>query len=104
MAYFFCRLLPPRSSFAKDMNAAEGQVMQLHGAYWRGLADREIAVLVGPVDDPDGTWGLSLVEVDDEEEARAVTADDPAIRSGLGFRYEIFPILRTIMRNSLERT
>ena len=103
MPYYLCRLLPPRPSFATDMTVPEGQVMQVHGAYWRGLADQEIAVLFGPVADPQGPWGLGLLEVEDEEEAQAITAEDPAIKSGMGFRYEILPMLRAILRNSLER-
>ena len=103
MPYYLCRLLPPRPSFARDMTEPEGQVMQVHGAYWRGLADKEIAVVFGPVGDAQAPWGLGLLEVEDEEEAQAIASEDPAIKSGLGFRYEIFPMMRAILRNSLER-
>ena len=103
MPYFFCRLLPPRPTFAQDMSPAEGQLMQLHGAYWRALAEKGVAVLFGPVGDPAGAWGLGILEVDDEDDVRTLTADDPVIKSRLGFKYETFPILRTTVRNSLER-
>jgi len=33
--YFFSKLIPPRTSFAFDMNETE---MQQHGAYWSKVA------------------------------------------------------------------
>ena len=38
MKYFFCKLTPPRPTFAIDMTDAERQLMHQHVAYWSELA------------------------------------------------------------------
>lgn len=99
MSYFFCKLIPPRPTFAQDMSSAERRVMEEHVGYWTGMANRRIAVVFGPVADPSGGWGAGIVEVKDEAEVRSIAADDPAMLSGLGFRYEIHPMPRAILRS-----
>jgi hypothetical protein len=39
-------------------------------------------VIFGPVLDSTGSWGLGVVEADDEEELRAFAADDPVVTTG----------------------
>jgi uncharacterized protein YndB with AHSA1/START domain len=96
--FFFCRLLPPRPTFAHDMNADEREVMQAHAGYWRGLLDRGAAVVFGPVADPNGPWGLGVVRATNEQVMNDLRDGDPAILSGRGFRYEILPMLRAVAR------
>jgi uncharacterized protein len=66
MNYFLDRLIPPRPSFARDMTEAEATIMQEHFAYWLGLLEQRKVVVVGPVLDPKGTYGIALLEVEDE--------------------------------------
>jgi uncharacterized protein len=66
MNYFLYRLIPPRPSFARDMTEAEATIMQEHFAYWLGLLEQRKVVVVGPVLDPKGTYGIALLEVEDE--------------------------------------
>lgn len=73
--------------------------MQKHAGYWQGLADRGIALVVGPVLDPAGVWGVAIVDVNDADAAAAVTNEDP-ILSASGFRYEIHPIPQAILRTT----
>src|SRR5688500_19515018 len=54
----------------------------LFRSYWQGLLERDVAVAFGPVYDPRGSWGLGLLDVEDEQEARAVADADPAVESG----------------------
>ena len=98
LRYFLCRLLPPRPSFATDMNAAEAQTMREHVAYWKGLLDAGTVVVFGPVEDPAGTWGLGVVRVPDEATLAKVRDADPAIVSKRGFRYDTLPMLRAVAR------
>jgi len=79
------------------MTEVEGKVMQEHGAYWRDLADRRIAVVVGPVIDPKGVYGLAIVEVVDEIGVHDIGTKDPAIKAG-GFRYEVYSMPEPILR------
>ena len=47
MKTFFCKLVPPRPTFAQDMSDAEASLMQAHATYWRGLMDEGLAVGFG---------------------------------------------------------
>lgn len=96
--YFFCKLIPPRPTFPGDMTEAEGTIMREHFVYWRGLLEKRKAVVYGPVVDPQGTYGVSVLEVEDEAEARGIAENDPTIVSGAGFQLEVYPMPKAIVR------
>lgn len=96
--YFFLRLVPPRPTFPGDMTAAEGKAMGEHAVYLRGHAAARTVIAAGPVGDMTGAWGLCVVEVASEDEAKALTEGDPVVRSGLGFHYEMHPMMSAITR------
>ena len=98
MSYYLFKLTPPRPTFPQDMTPAEGEVMQAHGAYWSTLANNGVAIVVGPVADPAGAWGVAVVEVADEAAARTLADKDPVTMSGLAFKYDIFPMLQALLR------
>ena len=89
--YFVIKLIPPRPTFAEDMTEKERDIMKQHAAYWEDKADRGVIIVYGPVLDPKGAYGLGIIEVDDEDQARVFAADDPSIKSGLN-RIEIYPM------------
>src|SRR5262245_49686596 len=95
--YFLCRLIPPRPTFAADMTPTELDAMQKHVAYWTDLASRGTAIAFGPVADPKGAWGVGIIAVRDEEELRRLQDHDPAIRAGIGMKYEAYPMPRVIV-------
>jgi uncharacterized protein YciI len=41
-------------------------------------------VVVGPVLDSTGSWGLGVIEAEDEDELRAFAAGDPVVTTGTG--------------------
>ncbi len=90
MNLFFYKLILPRPTFAVDMTDLEKKLMQEHGAYWKNLTDKRIAVVVGPVFDPKCPWGMAVVEVDNEQAAHDLGANDPAVKGGLSF--EVYPM------------
>jgi uncharacterized protein YndB with AHSA1/START domain len=96
--HYLCRLIPPRSSFPVDMSEAEARMMREHVAYWTALAERGVALAFGPVADPKGAWGVGILAVADEAELERLRAGDPAIRAGIGFRYEASPMPAIIVR------
>jgi uncharacterized protein YciI len=98
MAYFHLKLMPPRPSFPQDATAEELAAMQRHSVYWRQKAAAGVAIAVGPVFDPRGAWGMAVIEVDDEEAARATADADPVAQAGLGFHFEVSPIPSLILR------
>ena len=54
-------------------------------------------VVFGPVMDGTGSWGLGVVEADDEDELRAFAADDPAVTTGTA-RLELGKMLAGFVR------
>lgn len=97
MSYFLIKLIPPRPTFALNMTEAEANLMKEHVAYWTGLANRGTAVVFGPVADPNGGWGVGIVRAKDEAEVHALRVDDPTIKSGTGFRYEIYQMPNVVL-------
>lgn len=97
MPFFVCRLIPPRPSFASDMTEPEAAAMAEHAAYWAGLMETGPVVVYGPVADPEGLYGLAIVEAAGSEEIERLTAADPAILAGLGLRYHCAPMLQAMV-------
>jgi hypothetical protein len=62
MKYFLYKLIPPRPTFPQDMTETEGTLMQEHVAYLKGLTERRIALIFGPVLDPNGAYGLAILK------------------------------------------
>ncbi|MDW6024075.1 SRPBCC domain-containing protein [Mesorhizobium sp. BAC0120] len=94
---FFCRLKPPRPDFATTLTEKEAAAMKAHGEYLKGLLSGGTAVLFGPVADPAGIWGLGIFKASDEGKMRAISEADPAIKAGIGLRYEILPMIAAVM-------
>ena len=90
MGLFLYKLIPPRPTFPKDMTDVEKKAMQEHFAYWEDLLQKRIVIVVGPVYDPKGAWGMAVVQVDDEQSARLLGTNDPAIKAGL--KFEVYPM------------
>ncbi len=64
------------------------QPLKEHGKYMLSLYIKGSMRLAGPLTDNAG--GAVLLEVSDEREAKAIVANDPAIKSGI-FVYEMHP-------------
>ena len=84
MTTFVFRLMAPRPTFALDMTDGERDIMARHAAYWQPWVESGQMVIFGPVLDSSGSWGLGVVEADDEEELRAFAAGDPVVTTGTG--------------------
>ena len=97
MSAFVLRLIAPRPTFALDMTDEEREIMERHAAHWQPLIDSGQMVIFGPVLDSTGSWGLGVVEADDEDELRAFAAGDPAVTSGTG-QLEIGKMLAGFVR------
>ena len=97
MSTFVFRLIAPRATFALDMTDEERAVMERHAAYWQSFIDSGQMVIFGPVLEPAGSWGLGVVEAEDEDELRAFAAGDPAVTSGTA-RIEIGTLLAGFVR------
>ncbi len=92
--YFFVRTQNPRPTFNSDMTAEERSTMNDHIAYWSDKAAQGIAIVFGPVLDPQGVYGIGVYQVQDEAEMRALLDGDPA--NGL-LHYEVLPMARAVV-------
>jgi hypothetical protein len=82
MPVFVLRLKAPRPNFAQTLTDAEREIMTRHGAYWRPYLDRGEMVVFGPVLTDDDSYGLAVVETDDEQALRDFAAEDPVVTTG----------------------
>ena len=82
MSTFVFRLKAPRPTFALDMSEEERSIMGRHAAYWQPLVESGRMVVFGPVLDGTGSWGLGVVEAEDEDELRRFAAGDPVVTTG----------------------
>ena len=90
MAIYLYKLTPPRPTFPAQMTPAEGAAMQAHFGYWTDHMKRGAALVFGPVADPEGTYGIAILSVPSEEDAKRICAADPALTAKLGFTYGVF--------------
>ena len=97
MAYFLCKLIPPRKTFLQDMTAEERALMGDHAAYWSPYVQGGLVIAMGPVADPAGHYGVMIADVASHASLGALQANDPVIRSDRGFSFETFamPALAT---------
>ncbi len=86
---FFLKLNPPRASFMKDMTEAERAIMAQHVAYWKPYIEDETVIVLGPVMDARGGYGIAVVEVESEDYLKQLIEKDPA--NGLN-SYEYHPM------------
>jgi uncharacterized protein YciI len=64
------------------MNDEEREIMARHAAYWQPFIESGQMVIFGPVIDGTGSWGLGVIEADDEQELRTFAAGDPVVTTG----------------------
>ena len=96
LQHYFLKLNPPRASFTLDMTAEERAVMQAHVLYWMPFVQDGTVIVLGPVADPKGGYGVSIMGVNDRSHLDQLVADDPA--NGL-CSYEIHP-MRAVIRQT----
>lgn len=97
MAYFMMKLIPPRPTFLSDATPTELEAMGRHAAYVRGLIGEGKLLAAGPVQDPSGAWGFAIAKAPDAAEAVLWGQADPVVQSGLGFQWDVFPILSLLI-------
>jgi uncharacterized protein YciI len=88
MPHYLCRLTPPRPDFMANMTSDELALMRAHVEYWRPYVEVGRVAAMGPVADPDGEWGVAIIEAEAVGEVEALQARDPVIVSRRGFSYQ----------------
>jgi uncharacterized protein YciI len=100
--HYYMKLIPPRPSFAQDANAEELAIMKQHADYFYEQFRVGRVLLYGPVLARDGTFGVGILEVESEAEARVFGENDPSVLAGLN-RFEISPMRVTGARGKDEQ-
>ena len=88
--HFFLKLNPPRPTFVMDMTEDEKVIMHKHVEYWKPMVEDGRVIVLGPVLDPKGGFGISILRVDNEEEVKSMIEKDPA--NGLN-SFEYHPMM-----------
>ena len=89
--HYFFKLVPPRPTFPHDMNDDERLLMDEHGRYFQEHFEAGRLILFGPVMAGGGAFGLGILEVNSEQEARQFGEGDPSVKAGLN-KFEIHPM------------
>jgi uncharacterized protein YciI len=97
MSTFVFTLRAPRPNFALDMTDEEREVMGRHAVHWQPYIESGQMVIFGPVLDSTGSWGLGVVQSDDEHELRDHAARDPVVTTGTA-RIELGKMLQGFVR------
>jgi hypothetical protein len=92
--HFFFKLIPPRPSFPGDITPDEATLMKMHAVYWAEQFAAGRVLAYGPVFAPQAAFGLGILEVEDEGEARRFGENDPSVLGGLN-RFKIYPMRLT---------
>jgi len=82
------RLIAPRPNFAQTITDAEREIMSQHAAHWGPYLERGDMVVFGPILTDADSYGLAVVETDDEQALREFAAQDPVVVSGTA-TYEV---------------
>jgi len=88
MATFVLRLIAPRPNFAQTLTDSEREIMGRHAAHWRPYLERGDMVVFGPILTEADSYGLAVVETDDEQALLDFAARDPVVTSATA-RFEV---------------
>ncbi len=100
MKYFLYKLIPPRPTFPADMTPAEAKLMEEHSAYWRDLMNKGLVIVFGPVFDPKGTYGIAVLQLEDDAGANLLGTNDPTIKANVGFKFEVHSMPQVVLPGS----
>jgi uncharacterized protein YciI len=96
MAEWIYFIHPPREDFAATMTADERAVWDTHFERLQRLLAEGVVILVGPTLGRINT-GVAVFEAPDEDRARRLMEEDPAISSGIA-RGELRPFSVALLR------
>jgi uncharacterized protein YciI len=89
--HYYLKLIAPRPTFPADITEQERALMNEHSAYCEQQFAAGKLLAYGPVMAPGGAFGVAILEVADEAEARKFGENDPSVRAGVN-RFEFFPM------------
>jgi len=91
MQHFFVKLIPPRPTFAEDMTDDERRLMMQHAKCCQEHFDAGTLLVYGPVLAPLGSFGMAVMEAEEEADVQRIMEDDPSVKAGMN-SFEIYPM------------
>jgi uncharacterized protein YciI len=88
-----------RPTFVEDGTKEENRIMGVHFAYLKKLMGEGKVLLAGPSINGAKTFGIIIVEVENEAEARAILEGDPSFQAGIQ-KGEVLPFRIALMREA----
>ena len=78
----------------------EDEIVGQHFAYLKDLTEKGVMIMLGRTQNNDETtFGIAIFEAEDEESARAIMENDPAVKNGV-MTATLYPYKIALMRES----
>lgn len=79
---------PPRKDFVANITENESETVGRHFLYLKALHEKNTVLMAGRVED--ARFGIALLSVQDEKQAKEIMDNDPAVQARV-FRAELLP-------------
>jgi uncharacterized protein YciI len=89
--HFLLKIIATRPTFSQDITEEERNIMGQHVGYWTDKQNQGIAVVFGPVLNPNDPHGIVIVEVENTEQVPTLIAEDPGVSAGI-LKTEFYPM------------
>ena len=96
--HFYIVIKPYRQDFLTNPKAEEDDIMSDHFHYLKSLLEQKKLFLAGPTLIPEDPFGIIILEVETEEEAKKLLENDPSIRLGIQKIVDFRPIRLSLTR------
>lgn len=97
--HYFVQLLGTRADWPDNMTIDEENIMQEHFLYLQDLVKRKKVIAAGPV--TGDAFGLVLLQVASEDEARTIMENEPSIIGGV-HTYKIQPMVLSLLADFIS--
>ncbi len=86
--FYLLMYYPPRKDFATNHTSEESDAVGRHFLYLKDFHEKKTVLMAGRVDD--ARFGMALLAVENEGEAKEIMQNDPAVKAKV-FSAELLP-------------
>lgn len=95
MPHYLIIYRPPREGFAENATPEENAIIERHVAFLQKMEDEGKLIVAGRIED--ARFGIAVIETDNENEAKKIMNNDPAVKEGV-FSGELLPFRLALLR------
>jgi len=96
--HFYAVIRPYRQDFITNPKEEEEKIMSDHFEYLKSLLKQKKLFFAGPTLIPEDPFGIIILEVETEEEAKRLLENDPSVRLGIQKIEDFRPIRLSLTR------